>query len=214
MTRSLGRLGGLMMSSLISGFRPNSIAVILAGGVIACSASPTQPSWDGQVRVTGSIRDFPTDAAINGARVTIGNTRATTDANGTYSLAVPAGDQHISVDGESVADVAMKDRTYRGDFYVHLTGCVARYGTVIDKQTRQTVSGANLFFAGSRVPVVTDQTGWFRFSLGCPGTLCIGFNTSFVTITQPDYRDGLGVLGRGVCRVERADYELDPNMRN
>src|ERR1700704_2342384 len=49
--------------------------------------------------------------------------------NGTYSLTVPAGDQHISVDGESVADVAMKDRTYRGDFYVQLTGCVARYGT-------------------------------------------------------------------------------------
>jgi hypothetical protein len=203
-----------MNSSLVAASRKTSIVVILSGGVIACSASPTQPSWDGQVRVTGSIREFPTDGAVSGARVAVGTTTATADANGAYSLMVAAGEQHVSVDGESIADITMNDRTYRGDFYVHLTGCVARYGAVIDKQTRQAVSGANLFFAGSRVPVVTDQTGWFRFSLGCPGTLCVGFNTSFVTITHPDYRDGSGVLGRGVCRVERADYALDPHLRN
>ena len=36
------------------------------------------------------------------------------------------------------------------------------------------------------MPVITDQTGWFRKSLGCPSTLCVGFNTNFVTITHPN----------------------------
>lgn len=201
------------MSSGLSAFKHIVIAAILASGEIGCSQSPTQPtSWDGQVRVTGSIRDFPSEAVVNGAHVAIGNAAATTDPTGAYSLTVPAGEQHVLVDGEAIADVTMKDRTYRGDFYVHLAGCVARYGTLIDSVTRQPIPGASLSFAGG-APVITDQTGWFRKSSGCPGTLCVGFNTSFVTITHPNYRDGLGVLGRGICRVERADYELEPHTR-
>ena len=200
------------MISGFSAFNHVVIAAILGGGAIGCSQSPTQPSWDGQVRVTGAIRDFRSDVVISRARVAIGNAATTTDPSGAYSVTVPAGEQHVLVDGELIADVTMKDRTYRGDFYVHVTGCVARYGTVMDSVTRQPVPGASLSFAGD-VPAVTDQTGWFRKSLGCPGTLCVGFNTSFVTITHANYRDGLGVLGRGICRVERADYELEPNMR-
>jgi hypothetical protein len=197
------------MTSRLSAFKHIAIAAIFATGAVGCSfQSPAQPSWDGQVRVTGSIRDFPSDGLVNGARVAIGNATATTDPAGAYSLTVPAGEQQVLVDGQMIADVTMKDRTYRGDFYVHVTGCIARYGTVIDSATRQPIPGASLAFAGD-VPVITDQTGWFRKSLGCPGTLCVGFNTSFVTITHAGYRDGSGVLGRGICRVERADYELE-----
>jgi len=39
---------------------------------------------------------------------------------------------------------------------------------------------------------------------------CIGFNTTFVTVTHPDYRNGSFVAGRGVCFVERVDYALEP----
>ena len=187
------------MTSRLSAFKHIAIAAIFMTGAVGCSQSPTQPSWDGQVRVTGSIRDFPSDALVNGARVAIGNATATTDPAGAYSLTVPAGEQRVLVDDQAIANVTMKDRTYRGDFYVHVTGCIARYGTVIDSATRQPIPGASLAFAGE--PVVTDQTGWFRKSLGCPGTLCVAFNTSFVTITHPNYRDGMDVLGRGFCRV-------------
>src|ERR1700682_5290514 len=62
---------------LVSTFRRTLVAAILAGSPIGCSGSPTQPptrpSWDGQVRVAGSVLDFRTNAGIGGARVTIGD---------------------------------------------------------------------------------------------------------------------------------------------
>src|SRR6266849_6140060 len=132
-----------MPSSLVSTFRRTLVAAILASSPIGCSGSltqpPTQPSWDGQVRVAGSVLDFRTNAAIGGARVTIGDATVATDDSGVYSLTVPAGNNNVSIDGESIGVVNMKDRTYRGDFYVHGTGCIARYGTVVDSETRQPV---------------------------------------------------------------------------
>ena len=68
--------------------------------------------------------------------------------------------------------------------------------------------GATVSVGG--VSVVTDRAGWFRLSLGCPNMPCIGFNTTFVTVTHPDYRNGSFVAGRGVCFVERVDYALEP----
>jgi hypothetical protein len=186
-----------------------SIVVMLAAGAIACGGSPIEPSWDGQVRVTGSVLDFQSDTALGGARVTIGSATATTDASGAYALTVPAGaERRVSIDGESIAIVTMNDRTYRGDFYIHATGCIARYGTVVDKQTRRPVVGAVASVAG--VSVATDYAGWFRLSLGCPGMPCVGFNTTFLSVTHPNYRNGSFVAGRGVCFVQRVDYELEP----
>jgi hypothetical protein len=102
------------------------IAIVLTGA-IGCGGSATQPSSDGQVQVAGSVRDLQTNAAIGGALVTIGNATATTDPNGVYSVTVPVGQHQVSIDGESIGPVNMKDRTYRGDFYVHVNGCIARY---------------------------------------------------------------------------------------
>ena len=196
---------GMQMNCLVS-FGRTSFAVILAGSAIGCGGSPTQPIGDGQVRVVGSVRDFQTSTAIGGAHVNVGDTAATTDASGVYSFIVPAGEQRVSIDDESIGIVFMKDRTYRGDFYVHVTGCIARYGTVVDNATRRAVSGATVSVAG--VTVTTDQTGWFRLNLGCPGVPCIGFNTTFLSIGHPNYVSGSFVAGRGVCFVERVDYEL------
>lgn len=206
------------MSCVISVFTRTSIAVILAGGAIGCGGSPAQPTGepapsaaqarDGQVRVVGSVLDFQTNEAIGGARVRIGNTTATTDASGVYSLTVPAGEARVSIDDEPIAIVNMQDRGYRGDFFVQITGCIARYGTVVDNQTRRPVSGATVSAAG--VTVVTDQTGWFRLTLGCPGVPCVGFNTAFLSITHPNYIGGSFPAGRGVCFVQRVDYELVP----
>jgi hypothetical protein len=54
---------------------------------------------------------------------------------------------------------------------------------------------------------MTDAAGWYDIPLGCTGT-CIGFNTTFLYVTHPNYADGQFVAGRGVCFVERRDYEL------
>lgn len=172
---------------------------------MACGDSPTEPSWDGQVRVSGFVRDFRTNTGVGGARVVVGNATVTTDATGFYSLTVPAGEQRVSIDEEMIAVANMRDRTYQGDFYVHLAGCVGRYGTVLDSVTRRGVARATVSVGGSGA--VTDQNGWFQVSLGCPGS-CVGFNTTFLTITHPDYVSGSFVAGRGVCFVERKDYEL------
>ena len=183
------------------------IAVILAGAAIACGGSPTQPARDGQVSVSGTVRDYQTDAPIRGARVDIGGATATTNDSGGYSLKAQAGSGLIvSIDGEPISSVDLRDRTYRGDFYAHITGCVARYGTVVDKQSRQPVFGARVSVAG--VAVGTDQNGWFRLPLGCSGAECVGFNTTLLSITHPSYVDGSFTAGRGVCFVRRVDYEL------
>ena len=158
------------------------------------------------MRIVGSVLDFQTNAAIGGAHVTIGNTTATTDAAGMYSMTVPTGEQSVSIDDESIGFVELKGRTYRGDFYVHAAGCIARYGTVVDSQTRRPVSSAAVSVGG--VAGTTDQAGWFALKLGCPGASCIGFNTTFLSITHPNYVSGSFVAGRGVCGVRRVDYEL------
>jgi len=188
--------------------RRASIAIVLACCVSGCGGSPTEPPWDGFVRVAGTVRDFRTSAAVAGARVTIAGATGTTDAGGAYTLTVEAGEQTVSIDGATVATVNLKDRTYRGDFFVAATGCIARYGTVIDSLTRFSVAGASVSLSGTTG--TTDQTGWFRLNLGCSGELCLGFNTTFASVSHPNYVTGSFVAGRGVCGVSRVDYELTP----
>ena len=65
------------------------VAALLAACAFGCSGSPTQPSWDGRVRVAGTVRDFATSAPVGAATVLIGNggdgdITATTDASGAY----------------------------------------------------------------------------------------------------------------------------------
>jgi hypothetical protein len=187
--------------------RRTSLAVVLVTAGSGCGGTPTEPTADGRVQVAGTIRDFQSNAALAGARVSIGSVTATTDSGGRYSLSVEAGAQRVFVDDESVALITPADRIYRGDFFGRLTGCVARYGTIIDRQTRRPVSGAAVSAGG--VTVATDQTGWFQMSLGCPGSPCVGMNTTFLTITHPNYTNASFPAGRGICLVSRVDYELD-----
>jgi hypothetical protein len=186
--------------------RPMVIAVFLAFA-IGCVHTPTEPSWDGQVRVTGVLRDVATETLVSGARVTIGEATATTDATGFYSLTVLAGAQHVSVDGESIADVTMKDRSYRGDFYVHVHEgfCTGAYGTVIDSETRQPIAGAVLT---GEYTATSDQTGWFVSRHGCSSLICFG-TAPISTIRSPGYRDLQTSFN--YCRVNRADFELTRN---
>jgi hypothetical protein len=186
----------------------SSVVVMLTAAAIGCGGSSIEPSPDGQVRVAGSVLDFQSSAAVGGAHVNIGRATATTDPSGVYSLTVPVGEYQVSIDGESIGFVKMVDRTYRGDFYVHITGCVARYGTVLDRQRSRPVSGASVSLSG--VTVMTDRTGWFQLTLGCAGAACVGFGTTILSITHRDYVSGSFVAGRGVCFVQRVDYDLTP----
>lgn len=180
--------------------------LFLMGGSTACGGSPTEPTWEGQVQVVGSVLDYRSNAAAGAARVTFGSMTATTDESGVYTLMVPAGEHGVSIDDETLGIVNLKDRNYRGDFYVRIAGCVGRYGTVVDSRTRRPVSGATVSVGGGTAS--TDQNGWFRLDLGCRGEPCIGFNTAFLSISHPSYESGSFVAGRGVCGIRRLDHEL------
>ncbi len=154
-------------------------------------------------------------AHVSFGDITIGTFTATTDASGAYSLMVPGRyELGVYVDGEWITAVTLEDRIYRGDFYVHGQQCVARYGTVIDSETGFPVFGAIVSVAATRT--TTDGTGWFRLNIGCDppmigspmGPGCVGSNTTFATVTHPDYRAGSFVVGRGICSVQRVDWEL------
>jgi hypothetical protein len=197
------------------------VAALLAACAFGCSGSPTQPSWDGRVRVAGTVRDFATSAPVGAATVLIGNggagdITATTDASGAYSLTVLEGMYHVTINGESIADVTLKDPNYRGDFFIRLTDCLGRYGTVLDSRTRQPVSGAAVSVSGGPGPyAVTDQAGWFQqgMGMGCvrpPLSPPCGFNTYFLTVTHPGYQEKFVESSRGFCGVRRLDVELDP----
>ena len=181
------------------------LAPVLILFAIGCNRSPTEPTpvWDGFVRVAGVITSYQINAAVASATVTIGTATATTDAAGFYRLRVAPGDYYVFVDEQRISSVRLHDQTYRGDFYVDGTNCIARYGTVVDKLSRKPIAGASV--GGT----LTDGAGWYERRYGC-GQVCQGYNTTFVTITHPAYLDARPILGRGICFVSRADYELQP----
>jgi hypothetical protein len=191
------------------------IAGLLLAAALGCGGSPTQPSWDGRVRVAGTVRDFPTSGTVSAATVVLGNggagdVSATTDVSGAYALTVPQGMYHVTINGESIADVTLRDPTYRGDFFIRASNCIGRYGMILDSRTRQPVSGATVSL-GQDPLATTDQTGWYQYQspFGCSG-LC-GFNTYFVFANHPGYAQKSIDSGRGFCKVDRIDVELDPN---
>ena len=78
------------------------------------------------------------------------------------------------------------------------TGCVARYGLVVDAESGRTIAGAAVTAGGTSTTSAAD--GWYRIDLGClPGGV-IGFNTSFAEVTHPQYST--------LMRVERLDLGL------
>jgi hypothetical protein len=89
----------------------------------------------------------------------------------------------------------LRDPNYRGDYFIHLTDCVGRYGIILDSRTRQPVSGATLTFGSGSPPyATTDQAGWFQQGMG----VSVGTGTGCVRPPLPT----------GACGL---DVELEPN---
>src|SRR5262245_53874246 len=122
-------------------------------------------------------------------------------------MSVASGSQRVVIDDETIGEIEMSAPTYRGDFYVHNAGCIARYGIVVDKATQRPVFGARI--SNPYGSASTDSNGWFRVNLGCSGDTCAGFNTTFLYITHPNYADGQIMAGRGICFVSRMDIALE-----
>jgi hypothetical protein len=201
-----------------------TITVLLVCAVGCDTKAPAAPSpaTIGPVTVSGRVLEFSTNAGVAGAVVSFGTIdngpfaavgTATSNAAGSYTLRVPTIGQppdlrpwYVQVDGASIGLARLAVPSYRGDLFVHPGTCVARYGIVADSQTLRPIAGATVKLSGASV--VTAIDGWYRIDFGCPANSLVGFNTTFMNVTHPDYVDGSEIVGRGVYSVGRIDVRL------
>jgi hypothetical protein len=183
-------------------------AIALAAG---CDEGPTGPTVD--VRISGRVLDFGTNAGVPSATVALGESTTVTSADGSYSLVIPyLGTFPAAVDSRAVGSTRVTGPGYRGDLIVYPAICVARYGTVTDARTLRPIKGATVELAGKRF--VSEIDGWYRLDLGCstnsplPGL--IGIGTTFIRISHPECVVLSRVAGKGVSGAYRTDYVLQP----
>ena len=156
--------------------------------------------------------DFRTQAALSGVIVrfvgesTFVDTRATTDASGSYAISVPLGPATASVGEVFVGTVRVTGRADRGDLFLDSGTCISRYGAVIDAGTLRPVAGATVSLGGATSISGTD--GWYRIDLGCPEANLPG-GTTFMRVTHPNYAPRDQVVGRGIQGVRRVDLDLE-----
>ena len=181
----------------------------------ACSNNrgPTAPTPDPPV-VRGTILEFQTATPMAGAVVRVGTdvlaggAETVTDSSGRYSLPQPAHTgmfYYFTVNNSSAGRGYPGGVAYRGDLLIDTGTCVARYGLVMNARTLRPIPGASVG-AGA----TTSGDGWYRIDWGCPSSGTIGFNTSLLTASHASYISQQQVLGRGIQRVLRLDFLLEP----
>jgi hypothetical protein len=199
--------------------------VVLLVSAVSCDTQPPgapSPASGGPVTVSGRVLDFSTNAGVAGATVSFGTIdggafaavgTATSNAAGSYTLRVPSVAQapdlrpwYVQVDGAPIGRALLTVAGYRGDLLVHPGTCVGRYGIVADSRTLRPIAGATVKLSGASAATGTD--GLYRIDLGCPDNGWVGFNTTFMNVTHPDYLDGSEIVGRGVYSAERIDAWL------
>jgi hypothetical protein len=126
------------------------------------------------VRVSGRVLDFTTNAGVAGAAVAFGNVGTITNAAGSYTVIVPTiGGYEPVVDGRWMGVVRVTAPASRGDLLVRAGTCVARYGVVTDAETMKPVPDAvvTILGPGLNASSLTASDGWYRIDLGCPRTV-------------------------------------------
>lgn len=198
------------------------VAVALAAGQATISADADGRTADITLRVEpqvgasrgiqGRLTDFATGAPMGGVTLSFGvdalDLRTTTDGSGTFAIDVPAGRVSAAIDGQVLADLAVRvgGPAFRGDLLGNGGTCDSRYGVVADALSFQPVAGATVSLGGRSM--VTGADGWYRIDLGCVYDPYNNSNTTFMRIAHPAYREFSRVLGRGIHGVNRIDAEL------
>jgi hypothetical protein len=188
------------------------LCVSACGGDDAATAPSRTP--DGLRRVQGRVTDFTSGAPLANTALAFGadvgalDRRTTTDANGVFTVGVPAGRIHGAIDGAMVGELAVHDGgpPPRGDLLANGGTCVSRYGVISDAATFQPVAGATVRLGGRSM--VTGGDGWYRIDLGCDLNPLNNFGTATINVTHPGYRDLSRVVGRGIHFVNRLDLDL------
>ena len=168
------------------------------------------------VPLSGRVIDFATNAGVPGVTIEFGYldlfgrfvaaAKAVSDGAGSYrAMNAPGYSALVQIDGTWRGEIQV-NYDYRGDFLVRTGTCVARYGTVADALTLRPVSGATVTLQGTTA--LSGSNGWYRIDLGCPSSGVVGFNTTFLQASHPDYPSRSFIAGRGVSGVSRMDLSL------
>jgi hypothetical protein len=204
---------------------PGGMLVTRAPGEATISATADGQQADTTLRVEprastrrlqGRLTDFATDAPLAGVTIGFGigfddvTLQATTDPNGGFTADLPAGNVYATIDGQRVADLALRvgGPAYRGDLLGNGGTCISRYGVVTDASTFQPVAGATVRIGFGGPEFITGADGWYRMDFGCVDDRNANFNTTLLYVSHSAYRDYTRVVGRGVHRVNRIDVEL------
>ena len=199
------------------------LAVLAIALAAACDApvAPTgvaraSPRQDlAAARFAGRALDYGTSTGVPNLTVALGtvlfpsfvaDSQTTTDAGGSFSVTVPPGAYFAAVNGVFSGSINVTSGGARGDLLARWGTCVARYGVVADAETRQPLAGVRVQLVGQTA--TTDADGWYRIDLGCPANGLVGFNTTFISFSHPDYPNTCQVAGRGVFGVARLDLFL------
>jgi hypothetical protein len=217
----VAQVGQRRLTKLIRPHPAWLFAVVFASGCgTPPPAAPTSdfgvPRTEMSVPLSGRVIDFATNGGVSGATIEFGYldlfgkfvaaAKTVSDGTGSYrATRAPGYSALVQIDGTSSGQIQV-NYDYRGDFLVRTGTCVARYGTVADALTLRPVSGATVTLSGTTVK--TDANGWYRIDLGCPSNGLVGFNTTFVSVSHPDYPSRSFVAGRGVFGVSRMDLSL------
>lgn len=184
-----------------------ALLVVLHVGCDGAQHTPNAPSTS-VPGFAGRVFDFATNMGVPTVTVSFGGKTAVTRPDGSYVLDLPAGQYEPTINGVRVGIALVNGNSYRGDFLVRTGTCVGRYGTVTDRRTFKAVAGATVGFNGSNA-TMTATDGWYRIDLGCPENGIVGFNTTFLVVSHPNYTNASQVVGRGVYGMTRLDVELD-----
>src|SRR5262245_15491534 len=204
--------------------------IVVVTTSIACVAdrpptapTPPAPTPPASPVLRGTVLNFQTQAPVAGVKVRISSDPipfdafgrdTVTDANGTYSFPMTgplSGLYFYSLDNKTVGWGLPRGSEYRGDLMLNTNvNCVARYGVTIDRNTSQPIEGARISSSAfGSVAVMTQRDGWYLIYWGCPDSGTIGFNTTFLYASHPNYVNYEQVIGRGIQGMERVDFLLD-----
>jgi hypothetical protein len=139
-----------------------------------------------------------------------GGTEIVTDVNGRYTLPQPphtGQPYYFTVNDTLIGRGYPVGEDYRGDLLVNPGTCVSRYGVVIDTRTLQPLAEVSLAILTNTL-ATTRINGWYRIDWGCPASGWVGFNTTFLRASHPNYHSHDALLGRGISGSQRLDFIL------
>jgi hypothetical protein len=208
----------LLRLSLRSAWSRSRIGAVVATiiSAIACGETPARPTTEFYVpsyrregRIAGRVLDYTTNVGVSNAtvRLTGGNPRTappsmttTTDAAGSYQLALPRGTYLAEVQGVIAGGVNVTDVGSRGDLFVNGGVCDSRYGVITDLWTGRPIAGARIDLVGP----VSGSDGWYHREYGCPRPF--DFGTKGIYFSHPEYTSVSRIIGagKGVSRLDVA----------